>query len=238
MKLDILVFAAHPDDAELACGGTIAKHVKNGYKVGIIDLTNGELSSRGNVDLRRKEAQKAAEILGLSVRENLGFRDGFFEIDEYHLLEIVKKIRQYQPAIVLCNAIDDRHPDHKRGCDLVERAFFLSGFVKIETEINGVTQSIWRPKKLIHYIQEKYIKPSFVVDISDFLEVKFKSIEAYTSQFYQKDSDEPYTKISGEGYFEFLKSRAKELGSQSGYDYAEGFVSKTLIGIDNIIDIE
>ncbi|MEZ5038036.1 MAG: bacillithiol biosynthesis deacetylase BshB1 [Chitinophagales bacterium] len=238
MKLDILVFAAHPDDAELACGGTIAKQVKLGNKVGIIDLTNGELSSRGTVQTRKEEAQAAAKILGLSIRENLGFRDGFFEIDEYHLLEIIKKIRQYQPEIILCNAIDDRHPDHKRGGDLVERAFFLSGLVKIETTSNGENQTIWRPKKLIHYIQEKYIKPDFVVDISDFLEMKFKSIKAYTSQFYQKDSDEPYTKISGEGYFEFLKSRAKELGSQCGFDYAEGFTSSTQIGIDDIIKIK
>jgi len=238
MKLDILVFAAHPDDAELACGGTIAKQVSMGHKVGIIDLTHGELSSRGTVETRKVEAQKAADILGLSVRENLGFRDGFFEIDETHLLEVIKKIRQYQPDIVLCNAVDDRHPDHKRGGDLVERAFFLSGLIKIETTIDNMPQLIWRPKKLLHYIQEKYNRPDFVIDITDFLDVKFESIKAYSSQFYQKNSNEPYTKISGEGYFDFLKSRAKELGSQCNFEYAEGFVSKMQIGLDNIIDIK
>lgn len=238
MKLDILAFAAHPDDVELACGGTLAKQVKLGYKVGIIDLTLGQLGSRGDVETRLAEAQMAAKILGLSVRENLGFRDGFFEIDEFHLLEVVKKIRQYQPEIILCNAIEDRHPDHGRAAALLERAFFLSGLLKVETEINGEKQSLWRAKKILHYIQEKYIQPTFVVDISEYLDVKLESIKAHKSQFYQAGSNEPYTKISSETYFDFLKSRAKELGSQCNYEYAEGFVSKTLIGLSDLIDIQ
>ena len=210
MKLDILAFGAHPDDVELGCGATIAKEVSLGKKVGIVDLTRGELGTRGSADLRDKEAANAATILGVSVRENLRFADGFFINDKKHQLEIIKMIRKYQPEIVLCNAIDDRHIDHSKGSDLVSDACFLSGLLKIETEIGGSQQEKWRPKQVYHYIQWKNIEPHFVVNVSGFMESKIKSVFAYSSQFYDSKSNEPETPITSKNFIESIEYRAKD----------------------------
>ena len=196
MKLDILVFGAHPDDAELGAGGTIAKEIANGKKIGIVDLTRGELGTRGSAEIRAKEAHKAGKILGISARENLGFADGFFVNDKTHQLEIIKMLRKYQPDTVLCNAIDDRHIDHGKGSKLVSDACFLSGLLKIETELDGKSQQQWRPKKVYHYIQWKNIVPDFVVDISKFIDKKAEAILAYDSQFFDPNSCLLYTSPS------------------------------------------
>lgn len=200
MKLDILAFGAHPDDVELGCSGTIVKEVSLGKKVGIVDLTRGELGTRGSVPIRNAESQKAAEILGISVRENLDMRDGFFVNDEQHQLEIIKRIRKYQPEIVICNAIDDRHIDHGKGSKLVSDACFLSGLRKIETLHDGISQEAWRPKVVYHYIQWKNIEPDFVVDISEFIDKKTDAIMAYSSQFYTENSNEPITPIATKNF--------------------------------------
>ena len=202
IKLDILVFGAHPDDAELGAGGTIAKEVANGKKVGIIDLTRGELGTRGSAELRDKEAKAAAALLNVTVRENLGFRDGFFVNDETHQLEIIKMIRKYRPEIVLCNAIEDRHIDHGKGSKLVSDACFLSGLIKIETQLDGKIQDPWRPKLVYHYIQWKNITPDFVMDISGFMDKKVAAILAYGSQFHDPNSKEPETPVSSKTFIE------------------------------------
>ena len=217
-KLDVLAFGAHPDDVELGCGATIAKHVSVGKKVGIIDLTRGELGTRGSADIRDLEAAKSANILGVKLRKNMNFKDGFFTNDEEHQLELVKVIREYQPNIILCNAVYDRHPDHSKGSELVSTACFLSGLRKIETG-----QEVWRPKAVYHYIQFKNIDPDFVVDVSDFMEQKVAAVEAFSSQFYNPDSNEPDTIISSQGFLDSVRYRAADLGRLSGVDYAEGF---------------
>ena len=217
-KLDVLAFGAHPDDVELGCGATIAKHVSVGKKVGIIDLTRGELGTRGSADIRDLEAAKSANILGVKLRKNMNFKDGFFTNDEEHQLELVKVIREYQPNIILCNAVYDRHPDHSKGSELVSTACFLSGLRKIETG-----QEAWRPKAVYHYIQFKNIDPDFVVDVSDFMEQKVAAVEAFSSQFYNPDSNEPDTIISSQGFLDSVRYRAADLGRLSGVDYAEGF---------------
>ncbi len=239
MKLDILAFGAHPDDVELGCAGTIAKEITNGKKVGIIDLTRGELGSRGSAEIRDTEAAKAAEILGVSIRENLRFRDGFFINNETHQLEIIKKIRQYQPEIVLCNAIDDRHIDHGKGSKLVSDACFLSGLLRIETELNGEPQHHWRPKQVYHYIQWKDLQPDFVVDISGFMVTKEKSVLAYGSQFYQdQEGDLPSTPISNLNFLESVTYRAKDLGRLIGVDHAEGFNVERYPAIESLFDLK
>lgn len=237
MKLDILVFGAHPDDAELGAGGTIAKEIANGKKVGIIDLTRGELGTRGTAEIRDSEAQAAANILQVEVRENLKFRDGFFTNDEAHQLEVIKMIRKYQPDIVLCNAIDDRHIDHGKGSKLVSDSCFLSGLIKITTTNESQQQAPWRPKLVYHYIQWKNLKPDFVVDISDFMDKKVNSILAYGSQFHNEKSKEPETPISSKTFIESVKYRAKDLGRLVGKDYAEGFNVERLIAIDSLDDL-
>ncbi len=234
MKLDILVFAAHPDDMELSCSGTVLKHIGLGYKVGIIDLTKGELGSRGSVDIRAEESINASKILGITVRENLGFRDGFFEIDETHLLKVIEIIRKYQPEIILVNAKNDRHPDHKRGGDLVCRAAFLSGLVKIETSMDGITQEKWRPKAVYHYIQEQYFEPDFVVDISGYETKKLEAIKAFKSQFYDPNSTEPLTPISREDYLDFVIARMKQFGGQINTEFGEGFTKERYLGVDDL----
>ncbi|WP_298781480.1 bacillithiol biosynthesis deacetylase BshB1 [uncultured Polaribacter sp.] len=234
MKLDILAFGAHPDDVELGCGATIAKEISLGKKVGIIDLTRGELGTRGSADLRDIEAANAANILGVSVRENLGFADGFFVNDKKHQLEIIKMIRKYQPEIVLCNAIDDRHIDHGKGSTLVSDACFLSGLMKIETEIEGDTQEKWRPKLVYHYIQWKNIKPDFVVDVSEFIEKKMKAVYAYSSQFYDPNSKEPETPITSKNFTDSVEYRARDLGRLIGVNYAEGFTTERYVAIENL----
>jgi len=237
MKLDILAFGAHPDDVELGCSGTILKEISLGKTVGIIDLTRGELGTRGSAEIRDQEANAAAKILGVSVRENLEMRDGFFVNDEKHQREIIKMIRKYQPEIVLCNAIDDRHIDHAKGSKLVSDACFLSGLMKIETELDGEKQTAWRPKIVYHYIQWKNIVPDFVVDISGFTEKKIESILAYGSQFYDKDSKEPESPITSKNFFESLNYRSQDLGRLVGVDYAEGFTVERYLAVNSLGDL-
>lgn len=234
MKLDILAFGAHPDDVELGCGGTIAKEVALGQKVGIVDLTRGELGTRGTAEIRDEEAKAAAEILGVAVRENLRMRDGFFTNDEAHQLEVIKMIRKYQPRIVLCNAIDDRHIDHPKGSKLVSDACFLSGLTKIETHLNGELQQAWRPELVYHYIQWKNIKPDFVVDTTGYNDIKLKSILAYGSQFYDPNSDEPLTPIATKNFLESLEYRNRDLGRLVGTEYAEGFTTERHLAISDL----
>ncbi|MEO9570910.1 MAG: bacillithiol biosynthesis deacetylase BshB1 [Polaribacter sp.] len=234
MKLDILAFGAHPDDVELGCGALIAKEVSSGKKVGIIDLTRGELGTRGSADLRDKEAANAAKILGVSVRENLCFADGFFVNDKKHQLKVIKMIRKYQPEIVLCNAIDDRHIDHPKGSELVSDSCFLSGLVKIETIIEGKQQEKWRPKQVYHYVQWKNIEPDFVVDVSGFINVKERAVLAYSSQFYDPKSDEPETPITSKNFTDSINYRAKDLGRLIGVDFAEGFTSERYVAVENL----
>ena len=234
MKLDILAFGAHPDDVELGCGATIAKEVSLGKEVGIVDLTRGELGTRGSAAIRDIEASKSASILGVSVRENLGFADGFFMNDKNHQLEIIKMIRKYQPEIVLCNAIDDRHIDHPKGSSLVSDACFLSGLLKIETEIGGESQKNWRPKQVYHYIQWKNIEPDFVVDVSDFIDIKGKAVLAYSTQFYDPTSNEPETPITSKNFTDSINYRAKDLGRLIGVEYAEGFTSERYVAVENL----
>ena len=234
MKLDILAFGAHPDDVELGCGATIAKEISLGKKVGIVDLTRGELGTRGSAELRDIEANNAAEILGVSVRENLRFADGFFINDKEHQLQIIKMIRKYKPEIVLCNAIEDRHIDHPKGSSLVSDACFLSGLLKINTEIEGEIQEKWRPKQVYHYIQWKNIKPDFVIDVSGFIEKKEKAVLAYASQFFDKNSNEPETPITSKNFIESINYRAKDLGRLIGVDYAEGYTSERYVAVENL----
>ena len=238
MKLDILAFGAHPDDVELGCSGTIAKEVSLGKKVGIIDLTRGELGTRGSVEIRNSESAKASEILGVSVRENLDMRDGFFINDEAHQLKIIQMLRKYRPEIVLCNAIADRHIDHGKGSKLVSDACFLSGLVKIETELNGEKQQAWRPKVVYHYIQWQNIEPDFVVDISGFLDQKMESVLAYGSQFYDPNSNEPVTPITSKTFLDSVKYRAEDLGRLVGVEYAEGFTTERYLAVNSLGDLK
>lgn len=237
MKLDILVFAAHPDDAELSCSGTILAQISKGKKVGIVDLTRGELGTRGSAELRDKEALAAARILGITVRENARFADGFFQNDEVHNLHLVRFIRKYQPEIVLANAIHDRHPDHGRGSELVSRACFLSGLRKIETTLENKNQKEWRPKAVFHYIQDRHIMPDFVVDISKHWDKKVKAIKTYKSQFFDPASKEPQTYISDPDFFSFIESRAREVGHTIGVKYGEGFTKEKQIGVKDLFDL-
>jgi bacillithiol biosynthesis deacetylase BshB1 len=237
MKLDILAFGAHPDDVELGCGGTIAKEIQLGKKVGIIDLTRGELGTRGSAEIRDKEAAKAALILGVAVRENLQMRDGFFYNDEIHQLKIIEMIRKYQPEIVLCNAIDDRHIDHAKGSSLVSDACFLSGLRKIETKNNNNTQQAWRPKAVYHYIQWKNIEPDFVVDISGFEKKKVEAIMAYDSQFFNPETNEPVTPIATKNFLESINYRAQDLGRLIGTDSAEGFTVERYLAVNSLTDL-
>jgi bacillithiol biosynthesis deacetylase BshB1 len=238
MKLDILAFGAHPDDVELGASGTIAKEISLGKKVGIIDLTRGELGTRGTKEIRDIEAKKAAEILGVSIRENLQFRDGFFINDELHQLEIIKMIRKYKPEIVLCNAIDDRHIDHGKGSKLVSDACFLSGLTKIETEVDGLKQEAWRPKHVYHYIQWKNIEPNFVVDITGFMDKKMSSVLAYNSQFYDSNSKEPVTPITSKNFLDSITYRAQDLGRIVGVDFAEGFTVERYLAVNSLDNLK
>jgi len=237
MKLDILAFGAHPDDVELSCSGTLLRQINLGYKAGIIDLTIGELGTRGSGELRLQEAQNSAEILGVTVRDNLHFADGFFVNDKIHQLEVIKKIRQYQPEIILCNAIHDRHPDHGKGSSLVSDACFYSGLRKIETRLNGETQKEWRPKVVYHYIQFRNIEPDFIVDISEYIDKKMASIKAFSSQFFDPDSKEPETIISKPEFLETIYHRASDLGRFIGVKYAEGYTVERHLGVKNLFDL-
>lgn len=242
MKLDILAFGVHPDDVELSCAGTLMVEINNGKKVGVIDLTRGELGTRGTAETRKEEAAVAAEIMGIHVRENMGMRDGFFQNDEAHQMQIIQKIRQYQPEIVICNAMVDRHPDHGRSSKLVSDASFLSGLRKIETTLNGDQQTAWRPKYVFHYIQDRYAEPDFIFDITSVFDRKVESIKAYGTQFHNPNPglDEPQTYISTPAYFDTLISRHKMFGKRIGVEYGEGFITEKRIGIktfDAIIQV-
>jgi bacillithiol biosynthesis deacetylase BshB1 len=237
MKLDILVFAAHPDDAELGCGGTIAKHVSLGHKVGIVDLTQGELGTRGTVQTRSEEAAESARILGVSVRENIQLRDGFFVNDETHQLKLIEVIRHFQPEIVLANAIQDRHPDHGQGAQLAAKSCFLSGLAKVETKLAGERQKPWRPKHVYHYIQSALIIPDFVVDVSAHWEAKMNAIKAFKTQFFDPSSKEPETFISKPTFLTFLEARGKEFGQSIEVEYAEGFTTSARLGVDDLFKL-
>lgn len=237
MKLDILAFGAHPDDVELGAGATIAKEVSLGKKVGIVDLTRGELGTRGTADLRDVEAKNSAKILGVSVRENLRFADGFFVNDKAHQLEVIKMIRKYQPEIVLCNAVDDRHIDHGKGSKLVSDACFLSGLRKIETTLNDDVQTAWRPKLVYHYMQWKDDKPDFVVNVSGFIPTKVEAIKAFASQFYDPNSAEPETPITSKTFFDSLDYRAQDLGRLIGVQHGEGFTVERYLGVNTLADL-
>ena len=234
MKLDILAFGAHPDDVELGAAATIAKEISLGKKVGIIDLTQGELGTRGSKELRKVEASNAAVILGVTVRENLKFADGFFINDKEHQLEVIKSIRKYKPEIVLCNAVDDRHIDHGKGSKLVSDACFLSGLEKIETKLDGKLQEKWRPNLVYHYMQWKNTEPDFVVDVSGFMDVKMNAVLAYSSQFYDPNSKEAETPITSKNFTDSIQYRAKELGRLIGVNHAEGFTVERSIAITSL----
>jgi len=239
MKLDILAIAAHPDDAELGCGGTIAKHTSLGYKVGIVDLTRGELGTRGTPETRQKEASDSAKILGVSVRENLGLPDGFFQNNSESQLAVIRAIRTYQPRIILANAIYDRHIDHGKGASLAYDASFLSGLVKIETvNAEGKKQAPWRPEAVYHYVQSQFITPDFVIDISAEWQTKMSAVKAFTSQFFNPDSKEPETYISKPGFLRMLEARAVEYGHAIGATHGEGFTAKRFIGVDNLFNLK
>ncbi|GGZ17656.1 bacillithiol biosynthesis deacetylase BshB1 [Echinicola pacifica] len=237
MKLDILVIAAHPDDAELSCSGTIAAHIAKGHKVGVLDLTKGEMGTRGTPETRLQESAEASKILNLSARENLSFRDAFFVNDEAHQMEIVKIIRKYQPEIVLANAITDRHPDHPKGSEVASQACFISGLRMVETDHEGLQQEAWRPKYVYHYIQNNYIKPDFVFDISEFWETKLESIKAFKSQFYDPNNQEPASFISSLEYFKFIEARAREFGHMINVQYGEGFTVEKMVGVRDLFDL-
>ncbi len=237
MKLDILAIGAHPDDVEIGCSGTLMKQVGKGYKVGIADLTKGELGTRGDADTRMKEVESATKIVGVQVRENLGFEDGFFKNDKEHQLELVKLIRKYQPTIVVGNAKFDRHPDHGRAAQLVYDACFLSGLRKIETKEGGKLQDAYRPRALYHYIQAIHAEPDFVVDITEYFEQKLKAIQAFKSQFFNPDSSEPQTFISTPEFIEFVKARAVHYGVPAGVKYAEAFTVNRVPMVNDLMDL-
>ena len=234
MKLDILAIGAHPDDIELGCGATIAKEISLGKKVGALDLTRGELGTRGSAEIRSSEASKSAEILHLSIRENLGFSDGFFINDKEHQLKVIEIIRKYQPDIILCNAIEDRHIDHGKGSKLVSDAAFLSGLRKISTKYNGKEQTPWRPKHVYHYIQWNTLTPDFVIDVSGFMDVKLKAIMAYASQFYDPNSKEPVSPITSKNFLDSINYRAQDLGRLIGVSHAEGFTVERYVAVESL----
>jgi len=237
MKLDILAIGAHPDDVELGCGATIAKEISNGKKVGILDLTRGELGTRGTAEIRDKEAANAAKILGVSFRHNLKFSDGFFVNNAAAQLELIKEIRKYQPEIVLCNAIDDRHIDHGKGSQLASDACFLSGLLKIETIHQGNHQKPWRPKHVYHYIQWKNIEPDFVVDVSGFMDKKCEAVFAYESQFHKLEANEPETPITSTNFRDSITYRAQDLGRLIGVAHAEGFTAERFVAVASLSDL-
>lgn len=237
MKTDILAFGVHPDDVEISAAGTLLAHLALGKIIGIIDLTRGELGTRGTAITRDDEATNAAKILGVHFRENLKMQDGFLQNDRTHQLEIIKHIRKYQPEIILCNAVNDRHPDHGRSSKLTSDACFLSGLKKIETEYEGFQQKAWRPKAIYHYTQDRYIHPDFVVDISNFMSKKEEALRAYKTQFHDPQSDEPETYISSPEFFQSIISRNSETGRQIGVKYAEGFTVERFMGVRNLFDL-
>ena len=238
MKVDILAIGSHPDDVELGCSGTIAKEISNGKRVGIIDLTRGELGTRGTAKIREKEANQAAEILKVSFRENLNFKDGFFKNDEEHQLKLIQVIRKYRPDFILCNAPDDRHIDHPKGAKLVVDACFLSGLEKIESTLEGNKQEPWRPNNIYHYIQWKSLKPDFIVDISNHFKTKIKSVKAFKSQFYDGNETVHNTPISTKNFLDSIEYRARDLGRLTNVDYGEGFIAARIPLVENISELK
>lgn len=234
MKLDVLVFAAHPDDAELSCGGTILSLVKQGKKVGVVDFTRGEMGTRGTPEIRDQEAAEASKILKLSARENLGVKDVFFENNDDVVLEVVKRIRKYQPSVILANALSDRHPDHGKAAAVVKKATFLAGLKKLETELEGVNQERWYIKSLHHYVQTDFHKPDFVVDVSEFWEQRMQAVRAFKSQFFDPNGEESNTLISTPEFIDLLDARAREYGMAIRVKYGEGFVSDRTVGVSDL----
>lgn len=238
MKLDILVLASHPDDAELGAGGTIACHVAMGQKVGIVDFTKGELGTRGTPETRASEAAEGAKILGLAIRENLGLADGFFRNDEEHQRKVIAAIRKYQPEIVLANAVYDRHSDHGKGAALAYDSCFLSGLAKIETkDVQGNAQKAWRPKAVYHYIQSQFIQPDFILDVTPYWGTKINAIKAFKTQFFDPNSKEPATYISTPEFLNMVEARAIELGHAIGVKYGEGFTVRRTPGITDLFQL-
>ena len=237
-KLDFLAFGAHPDDVELGCGATIAKLVSQGKKVGIVDLTRGELGTRGSAEIRTKETNEASKILGITIRENMNFKDGFFRNDEEHQLKIIHVIRKYQPDFIFCNSPDDRHIDHPKGSQLVLEASFLSGLTKINTDDSlGNPQKQWRPKNIYHYIQWKNLDPDFIFDVSGFHNTKMDAVKCYSSQFYDPKSKEPETPISTKNFLDFVQSRANDFGRLIGVEHGEGFISNRKLGFSSFDEL-
>jgi len=235
MKLDVLAIGAHPDDVELGCSGTLISEVRRGKKVGIVDLTQGELGTRGTIETRYAEAADAARIMGIAVRENLKMRDGFFKNDEAHQMELIRVLRTYRPEVVIGNILEDRHPDHGKAGWLIYDACFLSGLRQIKTvDASGAEQEKWRPKMLLHYIQDRFYEPDIIVDISGVWEERMNAIKAYKTQFHDPSSKEPQTYLSNPEFIEALSARARLLGKRIGVKYAEGFLSKKSIGIQNL----
>lgn len=237
MKVDILAFGAHPDDIELGAGGTLIAHIHQGKRVGLIDLTYGELGSRGNKEIRLQEAARAREIIGAVARMNLGMADGFFQNDEKHQKEIIRIIRHFKPEIVICNAPTDRHPDHGRAAQLVSDACFYAGLTKISTQWVGKYQDAWRPRMILHYIQYYDLKPTILVDISQFIDLKMQAVKAHQSQFYDPNSKEPQTLISQPEFLDNVINRAAYYGQYIGAKYAEGFITQRIPGVNNLFDL-
>lgn len=234
MKLHLLAIAAHPDDVELGCAGTLIKHARIGQAVGIVDLTEGELGTRGTVQDRYAEAAAAAGIMGVRVRHNARMADGFFRNDEEHQRSLIRYIRLHQPDIVIANALSDRHPDHGRGGRLIADACFLAGLRKVETEWEGKAQQAWRPKRVFHMIQDRQLEPTFIVDISDAFDTKLEAIKAYKSQFHNPDSDEPMTYIASQSFLKQIEYRDALMGKKIGTKYGEGFISENIVGVSDL----
>ena len=234
LKLHVLTIAVHPDDIELGCAGTLINHSRKGQATGIIDLTMGELGTRGTPELRLQEAQDAARVMGIAARENLGMVDGFFQNDKEHQLQLIKYIRKYRPEMVLANALDDRHPDHGRAGKLIADACFLAGLRKIETELDGAQQEAWRPKRVFHMIQDRFHEPDFIVDVTESMEQKMEAVKCYKSQFHDPESDEPLTYIATQDFLKLIENRAALLGKRIGVKYAEGFTSLNAVGISDL----
>lgn len=237
MKLDILAFAAHPDDVEITCSGTLIKEIRKGRKVGIVDLTGGEMGTRGSKELRSREVQVSSSIMGIHARENLGFRDCFFADDESHRLEVVRMIRKYRPEVVLCNSPADRHPDHGRASSLVINAVFLSRLSRLQTESEGASQEAWGPRAVYHYIQDRYHRPDFVIDVTEVWEERMKVMMAFSSQFYDPDSTEPQSPISSREFLQFVEARSREFGRPAGYALAEGFLVSRIPAVDDLMTL-
>ena len=237
MKLDILAISAHPDDIELSCSGTLIAHKTQGYTTGILDLTEGEMSTRGTIETRQKESAEASQIMGLSLRENLGLSDAKFDLSFENQLRVIKVLRKFRPEIILANALYDRHPDHVRAAELIEEAVFKSGLVKIETEGEKGIQSPWRPKKVFHYIQSVSLEPDFICDISAHMEEKMAAIRVFKSQFFDPKSKEPNTYISNPDFLKLIEARSREWGHRIGVSFGEGFVQRQSLGVKNLFDL-